>query len=411
MRVSLLLGDPTPLIEINEVGALTSRFWCLGPPAAGIAGVALGALGKMCESAFDSQTQTLRMVPKVTPEQLEGIAQRAVLAEAALQTTLKLDHDSPEGKLILQAMKENYEVMKPQESLPSKLFPCIAVPALRIAMDPKIPVRAEHVPDVRRALPNSTMAESSFNTSTEAAFARELLQPTIRLPGEEGFFDVLGPIIKGGLKFASPLLSQVAKQGIDLAVSSLNKTESAFDNSTSDNIIAGPLFRRAVVAECALQAVQKIDPSRLKSLKLYDDHGNESTEGFFDFMKKTMQVVGRKVIETAPDVIRNVGPVAVDLLAQAIQQKRSESAVGNWNGYPNVDSSLAVPYAPVLRQKRSIASLAHSRPETPQPVTVSALSLPDPTPAVESNLVSNEAIEPKPRYTNKDGLIFLPMDD
>ncbi|CZR64652.1 uncharacterized protein PAC_14550 [Phialocephala subalpina] len=392
----------------------------VGPPAASIAGVALGALGKMCESAFDSQTQTLRMIPKVTPEQLEGIAQRAVLAEAALQTTLKLDHDSPEGKLILQAMKENYAVMKPQESLPSKLFPCIAVPTLRIAMDPKLPVRSEHVPDVRKALPNSTMTESSFSTSTEAAFARELLQPTIRLPGEEGFFDTLGPIIKSGLKFATPLLSQAAKQGIDFALSSLNKTESAFDTTASDNIIAGPLFRRAVVAECALQAIQKIDPSRLKGLKLYDDHGNESTEGFFDFMKKTMQVVGRKVIETAPDVIKNVGPVALDLLAHAIQQKGgSEGAIWNWSGSPtgdwngsfNGDSSLTVPFQPVLRPKRSIAALADSRPETPQPVTVSAPSVPDPSPVVESNVVMNEVLAEKPKYSNLDGLIFLPMDD
>ncbi|KAF8861619.1 trypsin-like serine protease [Acephala macrosclerotiorum] len=358
---------------INTGLQIASPF--LGPagaPIAGIAGVALGALGKMCESAFDPGTQTLHMVQKITPEQMDGCAQRAVLAEAALQAALKLDDSHPEAKKIIQSMKKSYATMTIQKSLPSKLFPCIAAPALRIAMDQKVAIQPK-APLIRKPLPQAGLnaAEAAFYSPTEAAFAKELLAPTLSLPGEEGFFDTMAPIIKKGLKYATPFLKQAAKDGIDAVLADWNSTEAAIDTTTSDSILAEPLFKRAIVAECALQAVQKVEPSKLNDIKLIDVEGNEMPEGFFDFMKGAIQVVGRQIAQTAPDVIRNVGPVALDLLANAIQKKAgAEGAFGLPS--PSGSSTLSPPLTPGLTRKKSIGTLAAGRPDQPKPVTTMA---------------------------------------
>lgn len=383
-----------------------------GPSIAGIAGVALGAMSQMCESAFEPGTQTLHMIQKITPEQMDGCAQRAVLAEAALQAALKLDDSHPDAKEIMRSMEKSYASMTLQKSLPSKLFSCIAAPGLGIAMDQKVLIRPG-TPQINQTPPQAALnaAEAAFYNPTEAAFAQELLAATPRLPAEEGFFDTLGSTIKKGLMYATPFIKQTAKDGINAVLADWESTEAAINTTTSENILAERLFRRAIVAEYALQAVQKVEPSKLNDIKLIDVEGYEMSEGFFDYMKTAIQTVGRQIIQTAPDVIRNVNPVALDLLANAIQNKAgAEGSFGPPS--PSGLSALSPPLTPGLTRKRSIGALAAGRPDQPGLVTVSALSLGEATPTIEStmNFLPDSRSREAPRYENLDGVPFYKME-
>lgn len=344
----------------------------LGPPAAAIGGVALGALGQACESAFNPSTESFTTPSPPNADALAGSAQRAIMAESALQATLKLDSSTPQGQQILSDMANTYSSLKPMEKLHTKLFPAIAGPAIRIALHDTLPAPAtESSISVRKPLPGAAAVESSFGTAINPAFANALLQPTVLVAGQESFFDDLGSVISTGLKYAAPIIGAVAGVESALKASPSSDTESALESTTPDSVISAPLFQRALVAECALQAVQKVDTPTLTSLPLYDEAGNLETEGFFDFMKTTMQSIGTQVLAVAPDVIKNVGPIALNLVANAIQKKTGGgTGTGTEGNLPSPSTGgLTVP--PV-----SIAALADSRPGTPNPesaISVSAL--------------------------------------
>lgn len=323
-------------------------------------------------------------------------------------------------------MANTYSTLKPLHKLHTKLFPAIAGPAIRIALNNTVTPAAgtESSLSVRKPLPDAAAVESSFGTSINPAFATALLQPTVLVPGQESFFDDLGSVISTGLQYATPIISAIAQSGVEsaLTASTSSGTESALATTTPDSVISAPLFQRALVAECALQAVQKVDTPTLTALPLYDEAGNLETEGFFDFMKTTMQTIGSQVLAVAPDVIKNVAPIAINLVANAIQSKTGGTSGGTTGGKesnlppsPTPSSSgLAVP--PV-----SIQALADSTPGTPNPandITVStfpsvatastsaaALRI---APPLLSRVESRKAAMKKTGFHNLDGLIFRP---
>jgi hypothetical protein len=164
----------------------------LGAPASAIAGVALGALSKATESSFNNNTGTFQSATPSSSAEMNGCAQRAVLAESTLQTALKLDSSSPQAQKILGDMAKTYDTLKPLQNLNLKLFPAIAGPALRIALNNSItppPTSTESSIQVRKPLPNANSVESSFGTAVNAAFAAALLAPTIQVTGQE--YDIL----------------------------------------------------------------------------------------------------------------------------------------------------------------------------------------------------------------------------
>jgi hypothetical protein len=136
--------------------------------------------------------------------------------------------------------------------------------------------------------------------------------------------------------------------------------------------MSGPLFQRSLVAECALQAVQNVDVPTLQSLPLYDEEGNQSTEGFFDSLKSTMQSIGSNILKVAPDVIKNVAPIAVNLLAGAIKPAAGTgTGTGTESDLPGSGTGIGGNgsfTAPV-----SIATLASSRPSSPSAVSTDSL--------------------------------------
>lgn len=109
----------------------------LGELASAIAGVALNALSKATESSFATGTKA-GLLTGIAPVDLDGCAERVVLAESALQTAFKLDSTTPLGKRVLKDMAETYASLSPLQALHSRLFSATAGPALRIALNNSI---------------------------------------------------------------------------------------------------------------------------------------------------------------------------------------------------------------------------------------------------------------------------------
>ncbi|KUJ06758.1 uncharacterized protein LY89DRAFT_678347 [Mollisia scopiformis] len=348
VKVSLPVIDTGLRILFPSVGPLS-------PCAAAIGGVALGAICEACESAFNSSTRTFQPASAPTADSLNGCAQRAILAETALQAAFRLDSREPQGQQIITDMANIYATVQPLEDLNMKLFPAIAGPILRIALnDITATPPTQSATQVKVPLPGVAAVESSFSSTINTSFATQLLQPTIIVPGQESFFDNLSSVISTGLQYATPITTTLAQSAVKSALSA--SPESALEATARDNIVSLPLFRRAIVAECALQAVQKIDTTTLASLPLYDEQGNPTTEGFFDTMTKAMQTIGQKVLDAAPDVIASVGPIVASLVASAIQKPSG--------GGSRAASDLPMTAGVVSVQPISIAALADSRPGT-----------------------------------------------
>ncbi len=330
------IGSVVLPVAINGLQVATPFLGTLGESASAITGIALNALSKATESSSNTGTKS-GLLTGISPIDLEGCAERAILAESALQTAFKIDSTTPLGQQVLKDMAEIYVSLVPLEALHSKVFFATAGPIIRIALNNSIkPTPTEANIRARKDLLNSTSAES-FDNESYAAFASALLTPTVPVPGTEAFFDQIASTIQKGLNYAAPMLRPVAQQGLVAALSTLpdNGTESSTQILIPDAVMSAPLLQRALVAECALQVVQKIDVATLETLPLYDSQGDHlATENFFDDLKKTMQTIGEPILNVAPDVIKNVGPIALSLVAGPLT---NNSAAG---GGPNGVSPL-----------------------------------------------------------------------
>ena len=319
-------------------GALPTVAPFLGPiggPIAAVAGTAINALAGRAESAFDDPEAATR-----------GITDRAVLAEAALQTVLKMEH-GPVLEKVVGDMKKTYTVHAPNIKL---IAPKIA-PTL---FDAAQTINAGGQYNYKNAGPRATLpprriqtdgSESAFGTSD---FAAGLLQREARpLVGEEGFFDGLSTIINTGLRIAKPLLREGAKVGLGLLSNALG-AESAWDQPTvpAEHIKAAELVsKRAILGEAALQALDKLNKRELTEVRLsHDAHGNpavnSSEEGFFDNFLSVVQKIGTVAKAAAPHVLKAVVPIVTTVLS-----KKS-----------GAESLLALPRAN-LRKKPSLAEM------------------------------------------------------
>jgi hypothetical protein len=317
-------------------GALPTIAPLLGPvggPIAAIAGTALGAIAGRAESAFDDPEEATK-----------ASTDRAVLAEAALQTVLNMQ-DSPALAKVVSHMEECYRENAPNvKILAPKLAPIILDATKKVNPNGKFN-QINSRP--RATLPPRRMrtdgSESAFGTSD---FTAALLQHEARpLEGEEGFFDGLGSLITSGLRAAKPLLREGAKIGL-AALSNHLSAESAFDDPTvsAESIQAAELVaQRAIMGEAALQALDKLNKKDLAEAQLTDD---PEEEGFFGGFLKIAQKIGGVVKSVAPTVIKAALPIAQTLLA------------GNQGAAPGAESMLSVPVnGNGLRKKKSLAEM------------------------------------------------------
>jgi len=319
----------------------------IGGPIAAIAGAAIGTLAGRSESAFVNSGSE-----DDAEETAKAAADRAVLAEAALQTVLNMEHNDSLVKVIGH-MEECYKSYAPNvKHLAPKLAPVILDAARKINPNGEFNMlnsRPRQTLPPRRLHTNGG-AESTFDGGV-SDFTAALLQREVHpLVGEEGFFDGLGSAISSGLRIAKPWLAKGAKIGLSLLNDHLSAaTESAFvDPSVPPEAIkaAELVTQRAILGEAALQALDKLNKHDLAKIRVTSGGGEE---GFFSGFTSIVQGIGGAVKKYAPSVIKTVMPIAQNLLA---------SHLGGGGG---AGESLPVPNSSqTLRKKLSCAELLRS---------------------------------------------------
>ncbi|KAJ3536549.1 hypothetical protein NM208_g6666 [Fusarium decemcellulare] len=267
----------------KSVASIGSSF--VGPAIGGL----LGAFG--AESAMDNGPDS------------GGSAERALLAEAALQAVLS-SGQSDELDEVVGKMQDIWKISAPK------------LDSLAPALAPVVAECGRQRRELRVHLPESAIAVE------EAAFVQGLMGPTRQLAGEEGIFDWLGPVIKTAVSVAKPIASQAASA----ALSGLGRTiQGAFgaESGISDYTSQGNheetkvLLKRAVLADTALQALMTLPPQKLARLKpVHEDSGE--AEGIFDFLKSTVQKLGPLALDTAKDAAKKYLPRLIDSAGQKI---------------------------------------------------------------------------------------------
>ena len=299
--VKKAIGIGAPIAKEVLKEALPVFLGPVGAPLGALAGLLLSATGKTAESLTGAESDTGK------PIKLNGVAERALLGEAAFQAVMSMGKDKLEEEGFLEDMMKTVNTLRPiVEKVAPRIAPILTEPALRIALDTINKVskpKAESGGDfpVRR---NIKRTESSFTRADRQteAFMEALMGPTTLDPtGEEGFFGDLGNIITSGLTAIPNIIGTVVEKGLPVLIGAL--TESEFDAPDAASSFDGA-FNRALVGEAALQTLIKQPVSKLEE------------EGLFDIMKGVLQRVGPAVIKSAPGIIKAVTPLVNDLLGK-----------------------------------------------------------------------------------------------
>ncbi|KAJ5741062.1 hypothetical protein N7493_000934 [Penicillium malachiteum] len=267
----------------------------LGGPLSAVAGAALSAVANAtgAESAFVSISQAS-----------QGVTERAVLAEATLQSISRIQ-DLELTERLLKEMRVTYCKLAPHvTNLAPKLIPLLKDSALRIAVTQDYMRKSDKVKlGVRKDIKND--AESTYYGETiKAPFLEGLLEATRPVSGEEGSFSGLGSFISKAVTKAAPFALKGAKMGLELLNNALAPSgeESASQGSPGENSdlkAAVLLTQRAVMAEAALRAVMKLDKNDLDRASQSQTESMFDAEGFFDGIKSMAQVIGGAVSKAA----------------------------------------------------------------------------------------------------------------
>ncbi|KAF4950454.1 hypothetical protein FSARC_13190 [Fusarium sarcochroum] len=304
--------------KIANVGSklvpLASPF--LGP-VGGILGPAVGGLlGSLAESEFSEN-------PDI---KTEGIAERAMLAEAALQAVLASEHT--EGLTeVVSKMERIWRVSAPKvDFLAPVVTPIVAEcgsglvgqrQRLENSRTPK-----SHYGQPRRSL-GVDFSESSVG-GAEAAFIQGLMGPTRQVAGEEGMFDWLGPVLKKAVDVAKPLASQAASAALSglggVIKNALGAESTISDPSNQHEEATRILLKRAVMADAALQALMTMPSHKLEQLKPVNPETGDA-EGIFDFIKDTVQKLGPLALDTAKQAAKTYLPRLIDSASQKVSSK------------------------------------------------------------------------------------------
>ena len=298
----------------------------VGGAVAVLAGTALGAAGKLAESGFEDEQSG------------NGHFERAILAEAALQTVLNMSDEEVAESGILDKMKSTFKDLKPHvKKVAPRILPAILEPALRLSLDAlqkqESATESAFVPSGRReklVLPPSTESD------IDDIFTTQLLAPTIRETDDEAFWGVLGSVLKKGIKSAG-----IVGKALGVLGSLFGGQESDIAPELDEEYES--LFDRAILAEAALQALQQAPPEVLQS------------EGLFDSIKKAVQKIAPTIIKLAPKVIKNIIPIAGPLLG---------AVLGGESDLPpsNIKKPVIVKTPPKIPPKRTLRDLLEARP-------------------------------------------------
>ncbi|KAF5671235.1 glutamyl endopeptidase [Fusarium heterosporum] len=286
-------------------------------PVGGILGPAVGGLlGSLAESEFSGS-------PDI---KTEGTAERALLAEAALQAVLASEHTEGVTELVGK-MERIWRVDAPKvDYLAPVVTPVVAECGQWLARDRQRLEKPRTIKNYhsqsRRSL-GVDMSESSLG-GEEAAFIQGLMGPTRQVAGEEGMFDWLGPVLKTGINLAKPLASQAASAALaglgGLVKKSLGAESTSSDSSSEHEEATKILLKRAVMADTALQALMTLPSHKLEQIKPINPETGEA-EGIFDFIKDAVQKLGPVALDTAKQAAKTYLPRFIDSAAQKVSSR------------------------------------------------------------------------------------------
>ncbi|KAJ4383086.1 hypothetical protein N0V85_008531 [Neurospora sp. IMI 360204] len=339
----------------------------LGGAMSAIGGIALGALSKVCEEFALDEDKT----PSYKLQ--DGIAHRAILSEAALLAVLRMER-SPANKRIMDSMTAKYHGSgfdaDKANKLDAKLVPLMSQAGLHLAINENLITSKKQATGMQKIKPHGPeliipSADTQVEEFLDAAAQAEA--KTWRTVGNEDkseaeFFNDLTQFLAAGSQAPKPALifsnradlTTGQKQLDDYLSRKPEKPETDLpvrpnptDKSRpiTDAKTAGLLAHRAVLAECALQAVLEADNGDLQESVILDDTGSAEPESFFDGLLKTVQMMGSAVVKVAHKVL----DVAVKSHARAESSEAAVKVNGAGanefvNGYePNPDAPIFVP--------------------------------------------------------------------
>ncbi|KAK6854769.1 ATP synthase F1 [Apiospora arundinis] len=300
LKKGIKVGGP---ILNNVLGtALPIALGPLGGPISSLASIAISAAGKLAEASRE----------------------RAIMAEAAFQAMMKMDHQTLAEEGFFGDMWNIAKKMAPVvKQVAPKVLQVVGQPALQIALQSLGNVQKSGAEGLtfdaprgrqqlqrRRASPTHHRQQQQHhygrnipNSGPEAFLTRFEAAASA---GEEGFFDDIFRVAKKAVSVAGPVLSTVAKHGLPLLQGMLTEAdfgdEQPHDMSSAVANMEG-LQERAILAEAALQAAMNAPQHVLEE------------EGFFSFMADAVRTIAPIVAKAAPVVIKAVGPVVNGLLS------------------------------------------------------------------------------------------------
>ncbi|KAJ4161868.1 hypothetical protein NW765_009955 [Fusarium oxysporum] len=269
----------------------------LGPIGGHLSAVAGTLLGSLTESTLSHSTDIVA----------HGPAERAVLAEAALQAVLASEHDEYVTEVISK-MGQFWKAGAPKtDTLAPAITPILAQCSVELS-NKVVPEtedsRGPYFRD-RRRLEVDIIESAAMNGG--AAFIQGLLGPTRQLEGGRDVAEWLGPMLITAVSESKPLTSKPASAALS-GLGRLDREELSIESSTSstNEDATRILIKRAVLADAALQALMSLDRERLERFRLADGDGDEIS--IFDFMKDKVQILEPIALEVAKRTAIKFGP-------------------------------------------------------------------------------------------------------
>ncbi|EMT69043.1 trypsin-like cysteine/serine peptidase domain-containing protein [Fusarium oxysporum II5] len=269
----------------------------LGSIGGHLSAVAGTLLGSLTESALSQSTDIVA----------HGPAERAVLAEAALQAVLASEHDEYVTEVI-NKMGQFWKAGAPKaDTLAPAITPILAQCSVELSNQVAPETEDSKGPYFRdrRRLEVDITESAAMNGG--AAFIQGILGPTRQLEGGRDVAQWLGPVLITAASESKPLTSKPASAALS-GLGRLDREELSIESSTSsaNEDATRILIKRAVLADAALQAVMSLPRERLDRFRPVDGDGDVT--GIFDFMKDVVQKLGPIALDVAKRTAIKFGP-------------------------------------------------------------------------------------------------------
>ncbi|KAE8320157.1 hypothetical protein BDV41DRAFT_3623 [Aspergillus transmontanensis] len=294
----------------------------MGPAGILLGTVTGGILGSLAECA--SFHESAPNTPLTTPDKdvQDRCIERAQLAEAALQSVIRLGRSLQSDEVFKEMeriWRQSYFQQIPE--LVNLISPVLTEYGFLIAAD-HWEKKVEPNPEERESFEGkvSLKPPEDFENSPNAAFVRALYKnETKRIKGipeggEESLSQWLTPLIKRAIIIAKPFATKVARKALKKLFEKITKgSAESFPTGNKQKPLVKNIVCRAIIADCALQAIEKLTEEQLQDLTLSPtDAGNE--EGIIDSIKTRIQKIGPVALRYAKTTIRQYLPVLLEQL-------------------------------------------------------------------------------------------------